>query len=93
MSFLMQLKIIRVIVMIMTSMMMVTMVMMKMRLDVEWLVLDHYRGGRRYCRTQDNENNQKGTRTENKTTPERRMMAMIGDDGDDGQDLDYVKNR
>ena len=73
--------------------MMVMIVMMKMRLDVEWLVLDHYRGGRRYCRTQDNENNQKGTRTENKTTPGRRMMAMIGDDGDDGQDLDYVKNR
>ena len=92
MSFLMQLKIIRVIVMIMTSMMMVTMVMMKMRLDVEWLVLDHYRGGRRYCRTQDNENNQKGTRTENKTTT-GRMMAMIGDNGDDGQDLDDVKNQ
>ena len=86
MSFLMQMKIMKVIVMIMMSMMRVTMimmvmiVMMKMRLDVEWLVLDHYRGGRRYCRTQDNENNQKGTRTENKTTPER-MMAMIGDDG------------
>ena len=76
--------------MIVMSMMMVTMVMMKMRLDVEWLVLDHYRGGRRYCRTQDNENNQKGTRTENKTTLER-MMAMIGDD--DGQDLDDVKNQ
>ena len=82
MSFLMQMKIMKVIVMIMMSMMRVTMVMMvmivmmKMRLDVEWLVLDHYRGGRRYCRTQDNENNQKGTRTENKTTP-RRMMAMM----------------
>ena len=93
MSFLMQLKIIRVIVMIMMSKMMVMMVMMKMRLDVEWLVLDHYRGGRRYCRTQDNENNQKRTRTENKTTPER-MMAMIGDDdGDDGEDLDDIKNQ
>ena len=59
---------------------------------MEWLVLDHYRGGRRYCRTQDNENNQKGTRTENKTTT-GRMMAMIGDNGDDGQDLDDVKNQ
>ena len=88
-AFLMQMNIIRVMVMVMMSMMMLTMVMMKMRLDVEWLVLDHYRGGRRYCRTQDNENNQKGTRTENKTTP-GRMMAMIGDDG---QDLDDVKNQ
>ena len=92
MSFLMQMKIMKVIVMIIMSMMRVTMVMMvmmKMRLDVEWLVLDHYRGGRRYCRTQDNENNQKGTRTENKTTPER-MMARIGDDG---RDLDDIKNQ
>ena len=90
-AFLMQMNIIRVMVMVMMSMMMLTMVMMKIRLDVEWLVLDHYRGGRRYCRTQDNENNQKGTRTENKT-PER-MMARIGDDGDDGQDLVDIKNK
>ena len=81
--------------MVMMSMMMLTMVMMKIRLDVEWLVLDHYRGGRRYCRTQDNENNQKGTRTENKTTPGRMMVRIgdDGDDGDDGQDLDDVKNQ